>query len=120
MNMNHDSNGAHDITYKIIGTVSPSSLGTGSEAPSEHLLTLWAEYLAEQLQSRLHGVKDVQIRTAPFGGTRLAPVSNEVLHANDELAVLSEDILTEFCFNLDKIALHGMEDGYPKPGEEEC
>lgn len=120
MNMNHSSNGSHSTAYKIIGTVSPTSLGTEHEAQAEHTVALWAEYLAKQLSERMADVKDVEIRVAPFGGTRLEAIGRDLVPDSKSLRMVADTILTEFCFHYDQIAHHGMESGYPKPGEDEC
>lgn len=119
--MNIDSlNGALHQPFSITGTVSLSSLGEAHEHPNEHMLTLWAEYLSSQLKERLEDITEVEIRTAPIGGTRLVAHGGGLLPDSTDLHLLSDSILDDFCFNYDSIALHGMVEGFPKPGEEEC
>lgn len=120
MNSNHQAGMPKTIEYSIIGTVSPSSLGTGDEAPTEHVLNVWADYLAEKLKAALEDVKDVEIKIAPFGGTRLVAVGDGLMPDQNGLQHVTESIFTDFCFNYDKIVHHGMTDGFAKSGDEEC
>lgn len=108
------------MNYSILGTVSPSSLGEGSEMPDISVVEAWASFLQHGLLRSFPEAKQIDIRVAPFGGTRLRVVGSEEHPDFGLVESRVEELLDDYCFNLEELLHHDLEDGFPKPGDNEC
>ena len=106
--------------YSIYGTVSPSSLELDSSHQDSKLLELWCTYLEEHLHGRHLSADHVDIKLAPFGGTRLRATGNGSSPAKIQLETEAEEILDEFCYELETLSVPGRIGSYPKLGDPEC